>query len=141
MKTFEISSLPALQDLAKFIVETYSEERCFLFFGEMGTGKTTLIKYICAELGIEEHTSSPTYSIVNEYVSGEKRVFHFDLYRLKNQEELLDIGFEEYVYSDAFLFIEWPELSLDFIDEFIAIKIKKLEEQVRSFEILKEKNN
>lgn len=141
MKTFEISSLPALQDLAKFIVETYSEERCFLFFGEMGTGKTTLIKYICSELGIEEHTSSPTYSIVNEYVSGEKRVFHFDLYRLKNQEELLDIGFEEYVYSDAFLFIEWPELSLDFIDEFIAIKIKKLEEQVRSFEILKEKNN
>ena len=82
----------------------------WLFFGEMGSGKTTLIKAVGKALGVTEGMSSPTFSIVNEYEAGDgRKIYHFDLYRLKDEKEVFDIGAEEYFYSDAYCFIEWPE--------------------------------
>lgn len=89
-----------------------------MFSGEMGAGKTTLIKAFCRELKCEDEVSSPTFSLVNHYVSPSKGdVFHFDLYRLNTLEEAMDIGFEEYLDSGAFCLIEWPEIILKLISE------------------------
>jgi tRNA threonylcarbamoyladenosine biosynthesis protein TsaE len=94
------------------ILQAYPAARVFAFHGELGAGKTTLIKAFCTALGVGDHTSSPSFSIVNEYrtASGEP-VYHFDLYRLRSPRELLDIGFEEYVDSGHYCFIEWPEMA------------------------------
>ena len=91
----------------------------------MGAGKTTLIKSLCAALGVKDNVTSPTFSIVNEYqASGNQKVYHFDFYRLKNQTEALDMGYEEYFYSDAYCFVEWPEMIPDLLpDHYINIKI------------------
>ena len=102
-------SLPQLNEVAKEIV-TNSKSKILLFYGEMGVGKTTLIKELCKELGIEDVTSSPTFSLVNEYHSiNNEIVYHFDFYRIYHEEEALDIGLDEYLYSDAWCLIEWPE--------------------------------
>jgi len=88
----------------------------------MGSGKTTLIKALCKELGCRDEASSPTYAIVNEY-HGEQLIYHFDLYRLKDEEELMDIGFSDYIESGAYCLIEWPELALPFLDSYISVDI------------------
>jgi len=81
-----------------------------LFYGIMGVGKTTLIKELCKVLGIDDVTSSPTFSIVNEYVTNSnEKVYHFDFYRIEDEEEAYDIGFEDYFYDEAWCLIEWPE--------------------------------
>ena len=98
--------LPAV---ANKIILSATSSRIFLFYGDMGAGKTTLIKALCETLGVTEPATSPTFSIVNEYVGVDRRIYHFDFYRLKNETEALDMGYEEYFYSDAFCFIEWPE--------------------------------
>ena len=96
----------------------FSERKIILFNGEMGAGKTTLIKAICHELGCEDEVSSPTFSLVNHYVSPSAGdVFHFDCYRLKSTEEAMDIGFEEYLESGSYCLIEWPEIILKLISE------------------------
>jgi tRNA threonylcarbamoyladenosine biosynthesis protein TsaE len=102
-------SLPELNSIAQQIISFGDNERIFLFYGEMGAGKTTLIKALCNELGVAGQTSSPTFSIVNEYAGSKGPVYHFDFYRLKNQTEALDMGYEEYFYSGDYCFIEWPE--------------------------------
>ena len=91
-------------------MQTFPEERFFAFFGAMGVGKTTLIKAICAELGVTQNVCSPTFAIINEYSDrhGEP-VFHFDFYRLKTIDEAYDIGYEEYFYSGNYCFTEWTE--------------------------------
>ncbi len=87
-----------------------NSEKVILFKGEMGAGKTTFIKALCRALGIYDVTSSPTFSLVNEYLSDTgQTVYHFDVYRLKNETEALDMGIEEYLYSGNYCFIEWPE--------------------------------
>jgi len=98
--------------VAKKIVQHLKHPVCMLK-GEMGTGKTTLIKAICKEMGVAQNMSSPTYPIVNEYLTNKQNIiYHFDLYRIKVMEELLDIGFEEYIDSGNFCFIEWPNIAL-----------------------------
>ncbi|EKT3957712.1 tRNA (adenosine(37)-N6)-threonylcarbamoyltransferase complex ATPase subunit type 1 TsaE [Flavobacterium psychrophilum] len=93
-------------------------EKVILFKGEMGAGKTTLIKVLCKQLGVKSPTSSPTFSLVNEYKSdNNKLIYHFDLYRLKNQNEALDMGIDEYLYSENWCFIEWSEKISDLIPE------------------------
>ena len=88
----------------------FPEERFFAFFGKMGVGKTTLIKELCACLGVEDNVCSPTFAIINEYMAacGEP-VYHFDFYRLKNLAEAYDLGYEEYFYSGCYCFTEWTE--------------------------------
>src|SRR5690606_38259479 len=75
----------------------------------MGAGKTTIIKALCKELGVTEHVTSPTFSIVNEYLGLKGPIYHFDFYRLKNEQEAFDLGYEEYFYSGNYCFVEWPE--------------------------------
>lgn len=98
--------LPAI---ARTVLQFAPAERIFLFEGELGAGKTTLIKTICKHLDVTDQVSSPTFSIINEYRSANGPVYHFDLYRLKDLTEALDIGIEDYLYSGYYCFIEWPE--------------------------------
>ena len=92
------------------MLTTFKEERFFSFFGKMGVGKTTLIKEICAVLGVEDEVCSPTFAIVNEYATAfDEPVYHFDFYRLKSVAEAYDIGYEEYFYSGCYCFTEWTE--------------------------------
>jgi tRNA threonylcarbamoyladenosine biosynthesis protein TsaE len=107
--TFHIKHVDELLTAARKLLEHVKDHKVFLFYGEMGSGKTTFIKAICETLGVRDAMSSPTFSIVNEYSSPEGPVFHFDFYRLKNETEALDLGYEDYVYSGNYCFIEWPE--------------------------------
>ncbi len=102
-------NLSQIESTAKDIL-AFAKHRIFLLNGAMGVGKTTLIKSICRELGVEEEAVSPTFSIVNEYQgTQQQKIYHFDLYRLKTAEELLDIGFEDYLQQADWMFIEWPD--------------------------------
>lgn len=110
MVNFEISDIDQLPEVARKLLESFSEERFFAFFGKMGVGKTTLIKELCAALGVEDNVCSPTFAIVNEYSTSEgEPVYHFDFYRLKSLAEAYDIGYEEYFYSGCYCFTEWTE--------------------------------
>jgi tRNA threonylcarbamoyladenosine biosynthesis protein TsaE len=107
---FKEVSLTDLKQVATAFIEQAREEKVWLFHGEMGSGKTTFIKAICNQLGVRDVMSSPTFSIVNEYLtSNNQRIFHFDFYRIKNEAEAFDIGTEEYFYSGNYCFVEWPE--------------------------------
>ena len=104
------SDLSELDRITDELVELGGEVPVWLFFGEMGVGKTTLIKKICEKLGVAAIVQSPTFSIVNEYSANSgDLIYHFDFYRLKNEAEAYDIGVEEYLYSGSHCFIEWPE--------------------------------
>ncbi|NER13767.1 tRNA (adenosine(37)-N6)-threonylcarbamoyltransferase complex ATPase subunit type 1 TsaE [Leptobacterium flavescens] len=107
-------SLEEIDQVAQKILENASSN-IFLFYGEMGTGKTTLIKALARQLGVEHETSSPTFSLVNEYEGREKNIYHFDLYRIKDAYEALDMGLEDYLIKDDYIFIEWPEKVIDFL--------------------------
>ena len=108
-KTWEINDLSELNQVAREIISSIKPNKKIAFYGEMGAGKTTLIKELCLELGVEENTSSPTFAIVNEYV-GKEKIYHFDLFRINSTDELQHIGFDEYLDNDAYIFIEWPQL-------------------------------
>lgn len=99
-----------LGEVAKEFLEKGGRCPVWLFHGEMGSGKTTFIKSICTHLGVKDVMSSPTFSIINEYrIDDNKKIYHFDFYRIKNEAEAYDIGSEEYFYSGNICFIEWPE--------------------------------
>ena len=108
----KIQSLQEIQDAAHRFVENMGDNTVFAFYGKMGAGKTTFIKAVCEELGVSDVITSPTFAIVNEYrsdLAGEL-IYHFDFYRIKKLEEVYDMGYEDYFYSGALCFIEWPEL-------------------------------
>lgn len=109
VKTYEKVSLDGLGGVAKELLRLGANIKVWLFYGEMGSGKTTLIKVLCSLLKVEDLVSSPTFAIVNEYRSGAGKVFHFDFYRIRNEAEAYEIGTEEYFYSGEYCFIEWPE--------------------------------
>jgi tRNA threonylcarbamoyladenosine biosynthesis protein TsaE len=107
---YSASSVADLSGISKQLISDFSVNRVILFYGEMGVGKTTLIKALCKELGVEEATNSPTFSIVNEYLTTlEKSIYHFDFYRIEDEDEVFDMGYEDYFYSNNYCFIEWPE--------------------------------
>lgn len=103
--------------MAADILAFAGNEKIFLFYGDMGAGKTTLIKQLCHQLGVVGPVSSPTFAIINEYQAPSSAIYHFDFYRLKTQTEALDMGYEEYFYSGAYCFIEWPEKIPDLLPE------------------------
>ncbi len=107
-----------IQQIAKEVVNSVTS-KTLCFNGSMGAGKTTLIKALVEELGGENIANSPTFGIVNEYNSSEGSIlgYHFDFYRLNNETEALDMGFEDYLYQDVWIFIEWPEKISSFIPE------------------------
>jgi tRNA threonylcarbamoyladenosine biosynthesis protein TsaE len=124
----------AASELLKFAENV----KTFLFEGDMGAGKTTLIKSLCSELGMKEMASSPTYSIVNEYEYPNGTIFHFDFFLIRTQNEAFDIGFEEYLASGEFCFIEWPQKISDLWPQhYLLITISEVESGLRNIEVSK----
>ncbi|MCD8310628.1 MAG: tRNA (adenosine(37)-N6)-threonylcarbamoyltransferase complex ATPase subunit type 1 TsaE [Prevotellaceae bacterium] len=114
-----IRSLDELQAAARRFIDAMGSRTVFAFYGKMGVGKTTFIKALCEELGVTDVITSPSFAIVNEYRSERlgKPVYHFDFYRIKKIEEVYDMGYEEYFYSDALCLVEWPEMVEDLLPE------------------------
>jgi tRNA threonylcarbamoyladenosine biosynthesis protein TsaE len=108
-KTYLSQGLEDLPEIAKNILEVCNPVRIFALFGEMGAGKTTLIQQFCEVLGSEESATSPTFSLVHTYEGEASPIHHFDFYRIKEESEAMDIGLEEYLDSEAVVFMEWPE--------------------------------
>ena len=106
-----ISSLDAINEAAKQFVAAMGSNRVFAFYGKMGAGKTTFIKALCTELGVDDVITSPTFAIVNEYTAGDgSPIYHFDFYRIKKLDEVYDMCYEDYFYNGGLCLIEWPEL-------------------------------
>ena len=122
---FEINNENELDFISKEIIEKF-KSKVFLFYGEMGVGKTAFIKSICKHLNVIDVVSSPTFSIVNQYVNDQDEfIYHFDFYRTNNKNEIFDIGYEEYLFSDSFCFIEWPERLDNLLpNKYLEIKMK-----------------
>ena len=106
----KIKDLEHIREAAQEFISHMGDHRVFAFYGSMGAGKTTFIKALCEELGVTDVVTSPTFAIVNEYKALRGSFYHFDFYRIKKLEEVYDMGYEDYFYSDALCFIEWPEL-------------------------------
>ena len=114
---FEVNSIMELEKLSKKWLKLNPDPVICFLNGDMGAGKTTFIKSICQELGVKELISSPTFSLVNEYETEKgSSVFHFDLYRVNDSEELYDLGFEEYLDKNCYVFIEWPAIAIPFFN-------------------------
>lgn len=113
-----IRSIDEIAQAASQFVDAMGESTVFAFYGKMGAGKTTFIKAVCEALGVTDVINSPTFAIVNEYLDGKgEPIYHFDFYRIKRPQEVLDIGYEDYVYSGNVCFMEWPELIEDLLPE------------------------
>ena len=125
-------TLDEIGDVTKSLIDEINTVNIILLKGELGAGKTTLIKSILKNLGVKENITSPTFSIVNQYFISNRSINHFDLYRIKSTEELDVMGFEEYLYSEGVSFIEWPEIAMSKINErYIEIYIKFIDEKSR----------
>nr|WP_067053384.1 tRNA (adenosine(37)-N6)-threonylcarbamoyltransferase complex ATPase subunit type 1 TsaE [Mucilaginibacter sp. L294] len=130
------TSTTDLPKTAAEILNFAGDTRIFLFYGDMGAGKTTLIKSLCEQLGVSDSVTSPTFSIVNEYEGQDGPVYHFDFYRLKDQSEALDMGYEEYFYSGNYCFIEWPEKIANLIpDSYTGVRIHVLDATSRQITV------
>jgi len=111
MFPLKISTPDVIEEVAKKLITAYPQSKVFAFYGEMGAGKTTLIKALCRVLDVRDVTSSPSFGLINEYLTGQgDSIYHFDFFRIENLEEVFDIGYEEYIYSGDYCFLEWPEL-------------------------------
>ena len=113
----KIENLESIREAAKTFIANIGANTVFAFYGKMGAGKTTFIKAVCEELGVDDVITSPTFAIVNDYTSSkdDSHIFHFDFYRIKKLEEVYDMGYEDYFYSGSLCFIEWPELIEDIL--------------------------
>ena len=131
----EIKSLEKMGEAAREIISKMGEAKVFAFYGKMGAGKTTFIKAVCEELGVSDVITSPTFAIINEYEATSGTIYHFDFYRIKKLEEVYDMGYEDYFYSGALCFIEWPELIEEVLPE-DAVKVEITEEEDGSRTIL-----
>ncbi|MDD6542596.1 MAG: tRNA (adenosine(37)-N6)-threonylcarbamoyltransferase complex ATPase subunit type 1 TsaE [Prevotella sp.] len=125
----QIKSLDNIQEAAKTFLQNMGNARVFAFYGKMGVGKTTFIKALCEQLGVEDVITSPTFALVNEYTSGKgEPIYHFDFYRIKKIEEVYDMGYEDYFYSGNLCLLEWPELIEDLLPE-DAVKVTITEKE------------
>ena len=124
MTTITIKDLDHIEEAAREFMAQMGDDTVFAFYGKMGAGKTTFIKALCKLLGVEDEVNSPTFAIINEYRSQTtaELIYHFDFYRIKKLEEVYDLGYEDYFYSGALCFIEWPEL----VEELLPLDAKKV---------------
>ncbi|WP_055445877.1 tRNA (adenosine(37)-N6)-threonylcarbamoyltransferase complex ATPase subunit type 1 TsaE [Lacinutrix mariniflava] len=127
-------TLKDIDSVAKAVLK-HATAKSFLFEAEMGAGKTTLIKALVKALGCNDTVSSPTFSLVNEYKTETKTIYHFDLYRVEDESELYDFGIEDYLNSNAYLFIEWPELTKNLVDDYNCITIVLKNETSRTLKM------
>lgn len=130
----KIQSLDHIHEAAREFIAAMGDNTVFALYGKMGAGKTTFIKALCQELGVEDVVTSPTFAVINEYrsdIAGEL-IYHFDFYRIKKLEEVYDMGYEDYFYSGALCFIEWPELVKELLPgNTIKVTIEELEDGSR----------
>ncbi len=141
MQRFILSSLESLDKVAGEFIKQYNQPAVFCFYGAMGAGKTTFIQALCHQLKVVDVVNSPTFAIVNEYNTEEdNQVYHFDFYRLKEQQEALDLGYEDYFYSDSYCFVEWPE-KIDTLlpSQRYDVKITVLDSMEREIEVIEHK--
>ena len=133
----EIKSLKSIHKTAQQFINQIGENRVFAFNGKMGAGKTTFIKSICEEMGVQETVNSPTFSIVNEYEASYGRIiYHFDCYRINKIQEALDLGAEEYLYSGNLCFIEWSENIVPILpDSIVNVDIEEIENGTRKISL------
>ena len=133
MIEISIPSIEKIDSVARQLVDILGPRKKVAFFGEMGAGKTTLIQAVCRVLGVEDNVASPTFALINEYFTKEgASVYHFDLYRIEDITEMYDLGYEDYFYSDAYCFIEWPEKAMELIPEdVLLLEIKVLDDGSR----------
>lgn len=122
-----IDQLDNIRAAAQEFIKNMGQARVFAFYGKMGAGKTTFVKAICEELGVCDVITSPTFAIINEY-EGDETIYHFDFYRIKKLEEVHDMGYEDYFYSGALCFIEWPELIEEILPD-DAVRVSITEQQ------------
>lgn len=137
MKQFKIKSIGELSLPAKELIKLLKERPVVCFYGEMGVGKTTFIKEVCHHLGVKDRVNSPSFAIINEYSDkNEQPIYHFDLYRLKDGEELINIGAEEYFYSGAVCLIEWPQKAEEMLpDHRVNVWMEENNEQTREIRL------
>mgnify|MGYP003327322787 CR=1 FL=1 len=137
MKRIEIESLSELQSVAEQIIESLNGRNVVLFYGGMGAGKTTLISRIAAALGAADQVTSPTFAIVNQYEADDNsHIYHFDFYRIDRVEEVFDLGYEEYFYSDGLCLVEWSEKIEELLpDDVMTVSITIDSDSARTFEI------
>ena len=123
----KIENLDNIRAAAREFIQNMGDAHVFAFYGKMGAGKTTFVKAICEELGVGDVITSPTFAIINEY-EGDETIYHFDFYRIKKLEEVYDMGYEDYFYSGALCFIEWPELIEEILPD-DAVRVSITEQQ------------
>jgi tRNA threonylcarbamoyladenosine biosynthesis protein TsaE len=130
-------SLQDISEVAREVIAS-AKHKVMLFYGEMGVGKTTLIKEIVKQLGVLDNVSSPTFSLVNEYhATNKEKVYHFDFYRINKEEEALDMGIEEYFYSNCWCLVEWPNKIENLLPlKSVTISITANENQLRTIELM-----
>jgi tRNA threonylcarbamoyladenosine biosynthesis protein TsaE len=133
MIEIRIPSLEAIDRAAEQLVNLFGVHTKIALSGEMGSGKTTLIQAICRVMGVQDVVASPTFALINEYFTPDGgSVYHFDLYRIEVITELYDIGYEDYFYSDAYCFIEWPEKAMELMpDDVLILTITVMEDGTR----------
>lgn len=129
-----VYNLKQIDKAVNFVLEQ-AKFKTLIFKAEMGTGKTTLIKQLVKVLGCQDEVSSPTFSIVNEYEGNTSTIYHFDLYRIEEETELYDFGIETYLDSDAYIFVEWPELLEPLLDNYTEVSIYTNENQDRVLQL------
>ena len=137
MNKLYINSLSDIQETAKEFLSCFSKPTVVAFVGGMGAGKTTFIKAICKELGVIDTVNSPTFAIINDYETKDgSNIYHFDLYRIEKAEEVEEIGFEDYLYSGKWCFVEWPEIADSYFpNKIVKVKIEELEDGRRQLSI------
>ena len=136
-RTFFAETLDQLTSVSEQIINYTSPHKKFLFYGKMGVGKTTLIKALSLHLGVADIVVSPTFSIVNEYsIDEDNKIYHFDFYRVEDEEEVFDIGYEEYFLSNSYCFIEWPEKIVNLIEpDMVKIRMS-VQKEKRKIEVI-----
>jgi len=135
----KIQDLQHINEAARDFIAQMGQHTVFAFYGKMGAGKTTFVKAVCEQLGVEDVITSPTFAIVNEYRSETTAevIYHFDFYRIKKLEEVYDMGYEDYFYSGALCFIEWPELIEELLpDDAVCVTISEQPDGSRTVSLI-----